>query len=92
MPPSAGRRRRERARRANRTVADPGRRANSGSVKGRLVMIHPDYQYDSRVIPHAVGMIELGICDVILGSRVRSRQKALKSGHAPGGSIFPTAL
>ena len=28
-------RRRERARRANRTVADPGRRANSGSVKGR---------------------------------------------------------
>ena len=27
-------RRRERARRANRTVADPGRRANSGSVKG----------------------------------------------------------
>jgi glycosyltransferase involved in cell wall biosynthesis len=26
-----------------------------------VVMIHPDYQYDSRVIPHAVGFIELGI-------------------------------
>ena len=45
-----------------------------------VVMIHPDYQYDGRVIPHAVGMIELGICDVVLGSRIRSRQEALKCG------------
>lgn len=45
-----------------------------------VVMIHPDYQYDARVIPHAVGMIELGICDVILGNRVRSRAEALKCG------------
>jgi glycosyltransferase involved in cell wall biosynthesis len=45
-----------------------------------VVMIHPDYQYDSRVIPHAVGFIELGICDVVLGSRVRSRQEALAGG------------
>jgi glycosyltransferase involved in cell wall biosynthesis len=45
-----------------------------------VVMIHPDYQYDSRAIPHAVGMIELGICDVILGNRVRSRAEALKCG------------
>jgi glycosyltransferase involved in cell wall biosynthesis len=45
-----------------------------------VVMIHPDYQYDSRVIPHAVGFIELGICDVVLGSRVRSRQEALEGG------------
>src|SRR5882724_9875280 len=37
-----------------------------------VVMIHPDYQYDARAIPHACGMIELGICDVILGNRVRS--------------------
>ena len=42
-----------------------------------VVMIHPDYQYDSRVIPHAVGIIELGICDVVLGSRIRSRREAL---------------
>jgi len=45
-----------------------------------VVMIHPDYQYDSRVIPHAVGIIELGICDVILGSRIRSRDEALHGG------------
>lgn len=45
-----------------------------------VVMIHPDYQYDSRVIPSAVNFIELGICDVVLGSRVRSRQEALAGG------------
>jgi glycosyltransferase involved in cell wall biosynthesis len=45
-----------------------------------VVMIHPDYQYDSRVIPHAVGFLELGICDVVLGSRVRSRAEALAGG------------
>jgi glycosyltransferase involved in cell wall biosynthesis len=45
-----------------------------------VVMIHPDYQYDARVIPHAVGLIELGICDVVLGSRIRSRKEALRCG------------
>jgi len=45
-----------------------------------VVMIHPDYQYDSRVIPHAIGIIELGICDVVLGSRIRSRAEALTGG------------
>ncbi len=42
-----------------------------------VVMIHPDYQYDSRVIPHAVAFIELDICDIALGSRIRSRDEAL---------------
>ena len=45
-----------------------------------VVMIHPDYQYDSRVIPQAVAFIELGICDVILGSRIRSRSEAVRCG------------
>jgi glycosyltransferase involved in cell wall biosynthesis len=45
-----------------------------------VVMIHPDYQYDSRVIPLAVGFIELGVCDVVLGSRIRSRAEALHGG------------
>jgi len=45
-----------------------------------IVMIHPDYQYDSRVIPHAVGIIELGICDIVLGSRIRSRDEAMRGG------------
>ena len=45
-----------------------------------VVMIHPDYQYDSRLIPHIVGFLEKGICDVILGSRIRTRSEALKCG------------
>ncbi len=45
-----------------------------------VVMIHPDYQYDSRVIPHMVAFIELGICDVVLGSRIRTRREALDGG------------
>lgn len=45
-----------------------------------VVMIHPDYQYDSRVIPLATRFIELGICDVVLGSRIRSREEALAGG------------
>jgi glycosyltransferase involved in cell wall biosynthesis len=45
-----------------------------------VVMIHPDYQYDSRIIPQAVSFIELDICDIVLGNRIRSRQEALKGG------------
>ncbi len=45
-----------------------------------VVMIHPDYQYDARVVPHAVGIVQLGICDVVLGNRVRSRREALACG------------
>jgi glycosyltransferase involved in cell wall biosynthesis len=45
-----------------------------------VVMIHPDYQYDSRMIPAAVEIIRLGICDVVLGSRIRTRREALAGG------------
>jgi glycosyltransferase involved in cell wall biosynthesis len=45
-----------------------------------VVMIHPDYQYDSRVIAAAVQFLELDICDVVLGSRIRSRAEALDGG------------
>jgi glycosyltransferase involved in cell wall biosynthesis len=45
-----------------------------------VVMIHPDYQYDSRVIPVAVEVLRLGICDVVLGSRIRNRREALAEG------------
>jgi glycosyltransferase involved in cell wall biosynthesis len=45
-----------------------------------VVMIHPDYQYDSRVIPIAAELIRLGNCDIILGSRIRSRAEALEGG------------
>lgn len=45
-----------------------------------VVMIHPDYQYDSRLIPYIVGFLEKDICDVILGSRIRTRKEALACG------------
>ena len=45
-----------------------------------VVMIHPDYQYDSRVIPIAAELIRLGNCDVIMGSRIRTRAEALQGG------------
>src|SRR5438445_5059702 len=53
-----------------------------------VVMIHPDYQYDTRIIPHAVSFIELGICDVVLGSRIRSRAEALAGGMPVYKYIF----
>jgi glycosyltransferase involved in cell wall biosynthesis len=52
-----------------------------------VVMIHPDYQYDSRVIPHAVSIVELGICDVVVGNRIRSRQEAFQ-GRMPAYKYF----
>ena len=45
-----------------------------------VIMIHPDYQYDSRITPHALGFLSTEICDVIVGSRIRTRNEALKSG------------
>ena len=48
-----------------------------------VVMIHPDYQYDSRVIPAAIDIIRLGICDFIMGSRIRTRREALSGGMPP---------
>ena len=43
-------------------------------------MLHPDYQYDSRVVDIAVKILELGICDFVLGSRIRTRSEALGGG------------
>ena len=45
-----------------------------------VVMIHPDYQYDSSLIPYVIGFLEKDICDVILGSRIRTRKEALACG------------
>lgn len=45
-----------------------------------IIMIHPDYQYDGRLSPLFAEIIEKGICDVVLGSRVRTRQECLGSG------------
>jgi len=45
-----------------------------------VVMLHPDYQYDARVIPAAINLLKLRICDVILGNRIRTRAEALAGG------------
>lgn len=45
-----------------------------------VVMIHPDYQYDCRVIPYTIGFLKANICDIVLGSRIRSRTEALAGG------------
>ncbi len=45
-----------------------------------IIMIHPDYQYDSRLSPLFAELIEKGICDIVLGSRVRTRKECLGSG------------
>jgi glycosyltransferase involved in cell wall biosynthesis len=45
-----------------------------------VIMLHPDYQYDPRLVPLMILPLQLGILDVILGSRVRTRQECLESG------------
>lgn len=45
-----------------------------------VVMIHPDYQYDARLTDVMAKLIQLGVCDVVLGNRVRTRWEALAGG------------
>jgi glycosyltransferase involved in cell wall biosynthesis len=45
-----------------------------------VVMLHPDNQYDARVAPVMASLISLGICDLVLGNRIRTRAEALQGG------------
>ncbi len=45
-----------------------------------VIMIHPDYQYDSSLVPLFAHIIEKDVCDIILGSRVRTRKECIDSG------------
>ena len=45
-----------------------------------VIMLHPDYQYDSTKIPQLIKPILSGEYDVMLGSRIRTRNEALKGG------------
>ena len=45
-----------------------------------VIMIHPDHQYDARLVPLAIRLIELNICDIVLGNRIRSRREAIAGG------------
>jgi glycosyltransferase involved in cell wall biosynthesis len=45
-----------------------------------IIMLHPDYQYDPRLIPHFVDFIRNDYFDVMLGTRIRTRKEALAGG------------
>jgi glycosyltransferase involved in cell wall biosynthesis len=45
-----------------------------------VIMVHPDYQYDTRILEAFILPIRLDICDIMLGNRIRTRKEALKGG------------
>ena len=45
-----------------------------------IAMIHPDYQYDPKLLKHFIDFIKEDYFDVMLGSRIRSRKETLKGG------------
>jgi glycosyltransferase involved in cell wall biosynthesis len=45
-----------------------------------VVMLHPDYQYDPKLVKYFVEFIRDGYFDVVLGSRIRTRREALEGG------------
>lgn len=47
---------------------------------GVVVMVHPDYQYDSSLTSELIKPILDGRADIMLGSRIRSRSEALAGG------------
>lgn len=57
-----------------------------------VVMLHPDYQYDPRLVDCFVGFLTKGVCHVILGNRVRSRREALKGGMPAWKYLFNRLL
>lgn len=45
-----------------------------------VIMLHPDYQYDPKLVPHFITYISEGYFDIIMGSRIRTRKEALENG------------
>jgi len=45
-----------------------------------IVMIHPDYQYDPKLVKYFAEFIADSYFDVMLGTRIRSRQETLAGG------------
>lgn len=45
-----------------------------------VVMVHPDDQYDARLVPAAVEILRLDVLDLVLGNRIRTRREALGGG------------
>ena len=45
-----------------------------------VVMLHPDLQYDAKVVPVMIDLLSNDHCDVLLGNRIRTRREALAGG------------
>jgi glycosyltransferase involved in cell wall biosynthesis len=45
-----------------------------------IIMIHPDYQYDSSLVSIVTELLRKRHCDVLLGNRIRTRREALDGG------------
>ena len=56
-----------------------------------VAMVHPDFQYDPRIVGAALEFLKLGICDVVLGSRIRSRREA-RAGGMPRYKYFANKM
>lgn len=57
-----------------------------------VVLLHPDDQYDARMIPAALTVLEAGVCDVVLGNRIRTRREALEGGMPLGKYLANRSL
>lgn len=45
-----------------------------------VVMLHPDYQYNPKIVPYIAGLIKEDICDIMLANRIRTRREAIAGG------------
>ncbi len=57
-----------------------------------VVMVHPDYQYDARLVPVMAALISHDICDMVCGNRVRTRREALDGGMPVYKYVFNRLL
>ncbi|MBN1824148.1 MAG: glycosyltransferase family 2 protein [Endomicrobiales bacterium] len=45
-----------------------------------VVMLHPDYQYNPKLVPYLSGLIKEDICDIVLANRIRTRREVISGG------------
>ena len=57
-----------------------------------VVMIHPDYQYDSSLTPFLTGLISQDVCDVMFGCRIRTRFESISGGMPAYKYLFNRIL
>ena len=57
-----------------------------------VVMVHPDYQYDARLVPIMAALISNDICDMVCGNRIRTRWEALGGGMPVYKYVFNRLL